>query len=80
MTLYVGELPAPRTPIMKEDANGTKRWYLGEQYHREDGPAIIWRGGHVRWYLYDRIMSFEEWLALVGMDDEEKVMLKLEYG
>ena len=30
--------------------NGTKCWYLGNKYHREDGPAIEWTDGAKEWY------------------------------
>ena len=33
------------------DADGTKRWYLNDQLHREDGPAIEWSDGSKEWYL-----------------------------
>jgi hypothetical protein len=31
--------------------DGTKRWYLNGQRHREDGPAIEFANGDKRWCL-----------------------------
>ena len=36
---------------MYVDSNGTKRWTLNGDYHREDGPAIEWPDGTKRWFL-----------------------------
>jgi hypothetical protein len=33
------------------DKNGTKRWYLNDQLHREDGPAVEYADGSKLWYL-----------------------------
>jgi hypothetical protein len=33
------------------DTLGTKRWYKNNQFHREDGPAIIYYNGDQHWYL-----------------------------
>jgi len=41
-------------PEMKIDANGTKRWYLGNKLHREDGPALERLDGEKCWYLNDK--------------------------
>ena len=33
----------------------TKMWFNSkEQYHRENGPAIIWSDGRQWWYRYDK--------------------------
>ena len=37
--------------ICKVDEYGTKRWYLNDKLHREDGPAIEFVGGTKYWYL-----------------------------
>ena len=31
--------------------NGSKFWWLNEELHREDGPAIEWLDGTKEWYL-----------------------------
>jgi hypothetical protein len=37
---------APSTTV---DSNGTQRWYLNGQLHREDGPAVILSDGTQYW-------------------------------
>jgi hypothetical protein len=39
------------TYTVKVDAAKTKRWYLNDKLHREDGPAIEWANGSKRWYI-----------------------------
>ena len=41
-------------PELKIDADGTKRWYLNGERHREDGPAIEYPEGSKYWYLNGR--------------------------
>lgn len=37
------------------DQYGAKRWYNEKsQYHREDGPAIIYKDGDQYWYYNDK--------------------------
>jgi hypothetical protein len=31
--------------------NGDKFWYLNDNLHREDGPAVEWASGSKCWYL-----------------------------
>ncbi len=33
------------------DSNGTKLWYLNDQLHRVDGPAVEYAIGTKLWYL-----------------------------
>ena len=33
------------------DPNGNKHWYLNDQYHRVDGPAVEYADGSKSWYL-----------------------------
>ena len=33
------------------DIYGTKRWYLNNQLHRTDGPAVEFENGGKRWYF-----------------------------
>jgi hypothetical protein len=41
----------PNGGELYEDDNGTKHWFLNGNYHREDGPAIIYHTGNKYWYL-----------------------------
>lgn len=31
-----------------------KSWFVDGKYHREDGPALIWRSGRREWWIKDR--------------------------
>jgi hypothetical protein len=62
-------------------ANGDKAWYQHGVRHRTDGPAVEFADGHTRWWLSGKILSFDAWLERTpGLTDEEKVMMKLQYG
>ena len=39
---------------VKVDYCGTKRWYLNDQLHREDGPAIEYGNGTKIWHKHGR--------------------------
>ena len=36
------------------DVNGNKLWYLNNQIHREDGPAVEYANGSKYWYRNDQ--------------------------
>jgi len=38
-------------PKIKVDSDGTKRWFLNGNLHREDGPAVEWPNGSKHWCL-----------------------------
>jgi hypothetical protein len=40
---------------VKVYANGVKYWYLNEQLHREDGPAVERSDGGKSWYLNGKL-------------------------
>jgi hypothetical protein len=64
-----------------ELVNGRKDWYLNGYLHRTCGPAINKPNGDIFWYLNGSLLFFDEWLAqTIGLTDEEKVMMKLQYG
>jgi hypothetical protein len=68
-------------PILKIDENGTKEWWLGDIYHRVDGPAIEYTDGVKWWRLNGYHYTFDNWLEANNyISEEEKVMLKLTYG
>ena len=40
---------------LKIDHYGNKRWYnFADDFHREDGPAIEYIGGHKYWFVNGR--------------------------
>jgi hypothetical protein len=63
-----------------EHTDGSKQWYQHGNRHRDDGPAVQYSHGTKYWYLYGKYLSFNEWLDEVDISDEDKVMMKLQYG
>ena len=64
-----------------EYADGKKWWALHGNRHRTDGPAVDNSDGHKEWYIHGHEYTFEKWLNdNPELNDEEKVMLKLQYG
>ena len=61
-------------------ADGDKAWYQHGVRHRADDPAIIGADGTEYWYLNHTQLTFDEWIDKVNMSDEDKVMMKLQYG
>jgi hypothetical protein len=63
-----------------ENTDGHKWWFQHGNCHRDDGPAIRWADGTNEWWLNHTELTFDKWLNKVDMSDEDKVMMKLEYG
>jgi len=42
-------------PICEISSTGNKWWYLNNQYHREDGPAVEYSDGSTLWYHYGQL-------------------------
>jgi hypothetical protein len=65
----------------KEVHDGTQHWYLNDELHRTDGPAIEYANGAQHWYLNGYSYHFDKWLQRNGkLSEEEKLMFKLQYG
>ena len=63
------------------DCHGCEVWVKDRRYHRVDGPAVTYRNGLKLWYFNGAWHTFEDWLkANNEITDEQRVMLKLEYG
>lgn len=62
--------------------DGTEEWWFYGQTHRVDGPAVTWGKGIYSWVLYGTLYSdFSDWFDdNKYLTDEEKLMLKLQYG
>jgi hypothetical protein len=45
----------PNGGELYEQSNGTKRWYLNNNYHREDGPAIEYANGDKEYYINNKL-------------------------
>jgi hypothetical protein len=64
-----------------EHIRGDMEWWQHNKLHRTDGPAIEWVDGRKHWSLDGVSMSLNEWLDhTTGLTEEEKVMMKLQYG
>jgi hypothetical protein len=56
-------------------------WYNEEgQLHKEDGHAVIWANGNSYWFLNGIQYTFNEWLKLTPITDEQKLLLRLQYA
>jgi hypothetical protein len=69
-------------PQMIETDAGDKVWFThSSRIHRIDGPAIEYVDGRKSWYLDNDKLTLDEWLTKNhGLTEEEKVMMKLQYG
>jgi hypothetical protein len=48
-------VPATIAPICATQPNGTRKWYVDGQLHREDGPAIERPDGTKAWFRNGRL-------------------------
>jgi hypothetical protein len=63
------------------NANNTVTWYNEQDAcHRVDGPAVIYSNGSAAWYLDGNVYPFKEYLKLAPITDEQKLLLRLQYG
>jgi hypothetical protein len=68
-------------PAFASPHNGYYGYYINGGRHRTDGPARIWMfDNNYEWWLEGREYSFDEWLDQTTLDDERKLLLKLQYG
>jgi hypothetical protein len=63
-----------------EYSNGTKVWYINGKRHRTDGPAVEYPNGTKEWYINDTEYTFKEWLNLIPIANEEKILIGLTYA
>jgi hypothetical protein len=61
-------------------ANGTNRWYLNDQLHGEDGPAVEYTSGSKWWYLNGLEYTLDGYMKELKMTKQDQVMFKLKYG
>ena len=40
---------------MQVSSEGTHRWYLNDELHREDGPAVIYPNGCQEWFFHNKL-------------------------
>ena len=48
-------------------SDGTQSWYKNGEFHRDDGPAVIWNNGSQLWYK-DGILCRENGPAVIYKD------------
>ena len=58
-------------PKLEIDFNSSKRWYLNDKLHREDGPAIEYANGAKRWDLHDELHR-EDGPAIEDMNGDKR--------
>ena len=51
---YQGILEQTREPVMQQDSDGSKHWFLNGKHHRVDGPAAEYADGSKHWYLNNK--------------------------
>ena len=69
--------------IIKGEFNDGSVYYLcGDDFHREDGPAVILADGRKCWYLHGKIYVFEHYLNELSKTKTPKeiLMLRLKYS
>jgi hypothetical protein len=60
---------------------GYQAWFQYGLLHRTDGPASYWTTyAGMEWWLNGERYSFDKWLEETPIDDERKLLLKLQYG
>ncbi len=54
-------------------------WFLNGEYHRDDGPAVIYEEGLKSWWLYNiRYDSQEEWFDSLTSEQKEKAIWNMD--
>ena len=68
-------------PALFDAISGHEEWFRYGQIHRIDGPARSRYGEKREWFLFNRKHTFNDWLFYNDeIDEEDKTLLKLEYG
>jgi hypothetical protein len=71
-------------PAFIRHSDGRMSWFIHGNRHRIDGPAIIQpkSDGEIwlRWYLDGKHYPFDEFLKITPISEEQKLLLKLQYG
>ena len=53
------------------DIDGVQHWWINNQRHREDGPAVIYPDGTQLWFRYGRLHR-EDGPAVIHPDNERE--------
>lgn len=64
------------------EASGTEVWFINDELHRPDGPAIVYKDDRPNlWYWHDVELPLNKWLdANDQLSEEEKTLFKLKWG
>jgi hypothetical protein len=63
------------------DNTGVIQWFNESgDFHNVTGPACIDTDGNAYWRIHGRSFSFDEWCIELNKSDEEKMLLRLQYG
>jgi hypothetical protein len=65
-------------PALTIDEYGTQQWSRNGQYHREDGPAVIYPNGTQKWWLNGNLHR-EDGPAVIGSNGNEYWYLNGKY-
>ena len=49
-------------------SSGSKFWFLNHQYHRANGPAMVWDDGYQEWFLHSKPFTEYEHMMLVAQE------------
>jgi len=53
------------------EKDGSERWYKDGKWHREDGPAVIYRNGSKEYYLNDKQIKEKDYLKVLNCPIDE---------
>lgn len=62
------------------DSRGTKICRVGDLYHNESGPAVIYPSKRVEWYINGQRYWFDEWCDKVNASEELKLFLIMQHN
>ena len=57
--------------------NGNTGWYLGNEFHREEGPAIEYHDGGRVWWLNNRLVYAEYEDNTANFDISDKMRMSI---
>ena len=73
-------------PTHRVDANGDQEWWVNDQLHRPDGPAVIGAAGSQAWWVRGQNITaqVEAWMQTQAVvwpwDDQTQMQFLLTWG
>ena len=55
--------------------DGQINWYLKDQTHREDGPAVIWPDGRKEYWLNGKRVTETDVMGYIIVEDGKEIKL-----